>query len=117
MRTEEIHGVRVLHLDADGPALRDAADVIGDAWSETAVLVAIPVARLDPEFFRLRSLIAGEFIQKFVNYRLRLAILGDITQFVAASDALRDFVWESNRGDHVWFLADERELSERLAPK
>lgn len=46
---------------------------------------------------------------------MRLAILGAIAEYVAAKDAFRDFVWESNRGEHVWFLADEHALSEKLA--
>jgi hypothetical protein len=114
MRVDDSTGIRVLYVDADGPAAREANDFIGDAWSEQATLVAVPAARLDPEFFRLRSLIAGEFIQKFVNYRIQLAVVGDISAHVEASDALRDFVWESNRGDHVWFVADEAALTQRL---
>lgn len=116
MRITEAGGIRVLHVDDDGPPISTANDVIGDAWSEEATLIAIPVARLDPAFFDLRSLVAGEFLQKIVNYRLRVAILGDISAFVAESGALRDFVWESNRGTQVWFLDDEAALLARLVP-
>jgi hypothetical protein len=59
--------------------------------------------------------LAGEITQKIVNYRLTLAVLGDISRHVEASGALRDYVWESNRGDHVWFLADQAELKAKLA--
>jgi len=118
MRIDESGGVRVLHLDAEGPTISssaDAADLVGLVWGENVGMIAIPVARLDPEFFRLRSLLAGDIVQKLVNYRLNLAVVGDITAFVAASDALRDFVWESNRGTHVWFVPDEAALVEKLA--
>ena len=47
--------------------------------------------------------------------RRRVAILGDIGEAVARSAALRDFVRESNRGRHVWFVADRMELERRLA--
>ena len=76
----------------------------------------IPVERLDPAFFDLSSLVAGEFLQKIVNYRLRIAIVGDIARFTESSGALRDFVWESNRGTQVWFVDDEAALEGRLAP-
>ncbi len=33
------------------------------------------------------------------------------------SGALRDFVWESNRGEHVWFTADEVEPAAKLASR
>jgi len=115
MRITEAGGIRVLHVDDDGALISTANDVIGDAWSEDAALIAIPVTRLDSAFFDLSSLVAGEFLQKIVNYRLRVAIIGDISAFTAKSGALRDFVWESNRGTQVWFVDDESALNARLA--
>ena len=53
-------------------------------------------------------------IQKFVNYGIRLVILGDVARHVAESDALRDFIRETNRGTQVWFLSDRAELEARL---
>src|SRR5918995_6659882 len=116
MRIDDRSGIRVLHLDAEGEPIStpdDASDLVGTAWSHNASLIAVPAERLDPEFFRLRSGIAGEITQKLVNYRLRLAVIGDITKQVKASGALRDYVWESNAGDHVWFVDDEAALAEK----
>ena len=118
MRIDESSGIRVLHLAPEGAPVSspdDAADLIGDAWAHRAGAVAVPVERLDPGFFDLSTGIAGEITQKFVNYRLRLAVIGDISEYVDASSALRDFVWESNHGRHVWFAADEAALGEKLA--
>ena len=114
----DLHGLHILLCDADGPRLaseRDATDIIGDAFGAQAQMVVLPVARLADDFLDLRTRLAGEVIQKFVNYQIRLAILGDIEAPLAASKALRDFVYESNRGRHVWFAADMDELAERLA--
>ena len=69
---------------------------------------------LDPAFFTLSSGVAGEFVQKFVQYGQRLAVVGDISELVSQSDALRDFVGECNRGRAVWFVADADELVRRL---
>ena len=80
-----------------------------------ATLIVIPVECLDDDFFRLQTRIAGELIQKFVQYRRRLAIVGDISRHLAESSALRAFVYESNRGNEVWFLATREELEQRLA--
>jgi hypothetical protein len=112
-----VHGVAVFSVPADGPALseREATDLIGDAMWQHADLVALPVSRLTEDFFTLRTRVAGEITQKFVNYRLRLAIVGDISAYVARSTALRDFVAESNRGRQLWFVADDDELAARLA--
>ncbi|MBV1852523.1 DUF4180 domain-containing protein [Catellatospora tritici] len=120
MRAElvEINGLAVLVYPADGPAYteRDITDVIGDALGSGAEWVALPVTRLDEDFFALRTRVAGEIAQKFVNYRLRLAVLGDIAHHVTASTALRDFVYESNRGRQLWFLPDLAALTTRLTP-
>ena len=119
MRISGSDDFRILYADSE-PVIANSDqvnDVIGSAWGESISLIALPVARLDPEFFRLRSGLAGDVLQKFVNYRLQLAIIGDISEHLAASEALRDFVWESNRGDHVWFLADEEELVAKLASR
>jgi len=54
-------------------------------------------------------------LQKFVNCRLRLAIIGDYSALASSSAALRDFINESNRGDAVWFLRGIGDLEMRLA--
>jgi hypothetical protein len=112
-----MHGIRVLTCAPDGLKLRtdrDAVDLVGDALSQDAELVIVPVERLGDGFFTLNTRIAGEIIQKFVTYRRRLAILGDISKYLAESSALRAFVYETNRGRQVWFVADLAELRRRL---
>ena len=111
-----IDGVAVLRCAADGPLLdgeQAALDLVGEALGRAELLV-VPVARVAPAFFALASGVAGAVVQKFVNYRLRLAIVGDVEEYVAASTALRDFVRECNRGTQTWFVADETELAARL---
>lgn len=116
-RVIERRGVPVLVCGDDGPPIagpQDALDVIGAAYFQADV-VAVPAHRLDERFFTLRTGVAGEIMQKFVNYRVRLAVVGDISAHVTASTALRDLVRESNRGQHVWFVADLDELDTHLA--
>jgi hypothetical protein len=102
---------------SDGEKLRtdgDAVDVISEASGQDAQLIVIPVERLDPDFFRLRTGVAGQILQKFVTYGRRVAIVGDISKQVEESSALRDFVVESNRGDHIWFVETIADLERRL---
>ena len=111
-------GATVYVCAADGPPLdgeRAATDIIGESYACRPVVVAIPVGRLAPDFLTLSARIAGETIQKFVNYGLKVAFVGDVSEALAASNALRDFVRESNRGRHVWFVADMAELEAKLA--
>jgi Domain of unknown function (DUF4180) len=114
----EIAGQSVHVCDAEGPSLaedRNLSDLVGELFGSGARLVAIPLERLGPEFLRLSSGVAGAVLQKLVNYRFQVAVLGDVSAAVAASDPLRDFVRESNRGTTVWFVRDLAELEGKLA--
>jgi hypothetical protein len=114
----ETHGVRVLECDANEKQLRnynEAVELIGNAFEKRASVILVPAECLDDDFFRLNTRIAGELIQKIVQYRLRLVIVGDISRHLAESTALRAFVLEANRGKDVWFVATREELDERLA--
>lgn len=113
----ESQGSRILEYPATGMPLGSVAssmEMISAAFSQRADLVAIPVARLGDKFFQLGNGVAGEVLQKFVTYRLRVAIVGDMTPLGAASKALHDFVVECNRGSAVWFVRDADELNDRL---
>ena len=119
MRTSQINGLNVLIYPTDGPALgssNDALDAIGATYGQEIDAIAIPASRFSPDFFRLRTGLAGEFIQKFQNYGLRLAVVGDVSGAVAASDALRDFIYETNKVGRHLFVADEDDLGKRLKP-
>lgn len=110
---EIIAGRRALVWEAEGVLLaspRDASDLVGEVLSAEAELVVIPATRLSPDFLRLSSGLAGEVLQKFVNYGLGVVILGDISTATQASAPLRDFVRESNHGRSIWFVPDRAAL-------
>ena len=111
------NNLTLLELDATGPALgsdRDASDVLSEAFPADATVVVIPVERLDPSFFELRSGLAGGFFQKMQNYERRLVILGDVAAQTAASKSLHDFVFETNRHGNHLFAPDRETMLARL---
>ena len=111
-------GQTVLCCADEGEILSSPAlimDFIGAAFGAGAEWMALPVSRLSPDFFQLRSGLAGEVSQKFVNYQIRLAVVGDIQPWLQQSEALSAWVRECNRGQQVWFVVDLDELSRRLA--
>lgn len=105
-----------LVLSADGAPLtsRAARDVIGDALTLGVDTVVVPVERFEPAFFDLRSGIAGDIVQAFVTYQLRLVVLGELPPVASSSRAFAAFVAESNRGPQTWFVADVPALDARL---
>jgi hypothetical protein len=110
-------GMNACRVDPSGPVIVDGqgvVDIIGETWDQDVDLLVVPVERLAPEFFQLSTGLAGEVLQKFVDYGYQVAIVGDIEAHLAASSALRDLVRESNSGRHVWFLPDQAALDARL---
>jgi hypothetical protein len=115
-----VHGTtRVLEVALEGPPVstgQDALDLVGDAWGHDATWVALPVGRLDPAYFDLRSGLAGELAQRFQNCGVRLAVVGDLGAHTEASDAFRDLVREAGRGrGSVVFVPDEAALRALVA--
>ena len=112
-----IQGTPALVLPEDGAPLdtvEAATEMVGEAaWGQVEIVV-IPVGRLTDDFFELKTGFAGDVAQKFVNYRLRLAIVGDIESRVGESVSLRAWVTESNRGRQLWFVPSRDALAERL---
>jgi hypothetical protein len=116
--TFELHGLRIFAPPASGPPYHteaDAVDLIGEAFEHDASCVALPVERFDPDFFDLRTRSLGEFVQKFVTYGRRVVFVGDLSRYLEQSSSLRAFVREANEGDHIWFVLDLEELTERIA--
>ncbi len=108
---------KVLLLSDTGPLLAspgDTNDFLALSWGSEASTMVIPRTRLGEDFLQLRTRLAGEVVQKFVNYGLRLVVLGDISDALVQSAALRDFVREANAGRHLWFLPDEEVLEQKF---
>jgi hypothetical protein len=95
----------------------ELSGLIGDLFGSGAKIVAIPLSRLGPDFLRLGSGVAGQVLQKLVNYRFQVAVVGDVSAALVRSEPLRDFVRESNRGTSVWFVDDLARLEQLLSPR
>ncbi len=67
---------------------------------------------IHPDFFILSTGLAGEILQKFVNYNGRIAIYGDFSRYT--SKPLKDFIYESNKGKDVFFVATQEEAVDKL---
>jgi hypothetical protein len=68
--------MRIVVAADEGIAIRSARDVtdaLGACFGSAGLILT--EADLAREFFDLRSGLAGEFLQKFTNYRMRAAIV------------------------------------------
>ena len=65
------------------------------------------------DFFILSKGLAGEILQKFINYQTKFAIYGDYSKYT--SKPLKDFIYESNNGKDVFFVENESEAIDKLS--
>ena len=68
---------------------------------------------LHPDFFDLKTGLAGEILQKFSNYRMRLAVVGDFSAL--SSKSLGDFIRESNKFGTISFVDTIENALDRLS--
>lgn len=90
----------------------DILDIMAEAGYNRAGALIIHEDNLPEGFFDLSTRIAGEILQKFSNYRMKLAITGDFIDI--KSKSLRDFIMESNRTGIISFVASTEEAISRL---
>jgi len=93
----------------------DILDIIGEVGIKECSRVIIHSESFSKDFFDLRSGLAGEILQKFSNYRMKLAIIGDFSDLKSRS--WRDFIRESNRGRKVNFVKSVEEAIASLTNK
>lgn len=92
---------------------QDALDMMGDASSYSCNRIIIRERNLHADFFILHTGFAGEILQKFSTYSIKLAIIGDFAKY--KSKNLQDFIRESNRGNSIFFVDGFDEAMIRLA--
>lgn len=91
---------------------QDVLDIFGDLMATDCERVIIHEHNLHPDFFDLKTRLAGEILQKFSNYRVKVAIVGDFTKY--NSKSLQDFILESNKSNYVFFADNTESAIERL---
>lgn len=85
-------------------SIEDGADLMGHLYYQDFGKVILYEKNICPDFFDLRTGMAGDILQKFSNYRIRLAIIGNFKKY--ESQSLRDFIFESNKGRQINFIDD-----------
>jgi hypothetical protein len=92
----------ILSADTIIATTEDGLDLLGNLYFQGFDKIIIHQKNITPDFFDLKTGIAGEILQKFSNYRVQLAIIGDFKQYTSKS--LQDFIFESNKQRHIIFV-------------
>ncbi|MGR3857310.1 DUF4180 domain-containing protein [Chryseobacterium indologenes] len=105
IQQHEINSIKIAEIISDDIIIRSAQDVLdlmGNIYYQGFDKVILYEKNITPEFFDLKTKIAGEILQKFSNYRIGLAIVGDFSKY--ESKSMRDFIFESNKTNHINFV-------------
>jgi len=105
IKTHIINKVKIAEVIAEHCVINnvdDGLDLLGNVYYQGFDQVIVHEKNITADFFVLKNKIAGDILQKFSNYRMRLIIIGDFSKY--NSNSLRDFILESNKGKQVNFL-------------
>lgn len=87
--------------------VQDALDLMASIkFNHDSYKIVIRQANITEDFFELKTRLAGDILQKYVNYHIKLAVVGNFK--VYNSKSLKDFIYECNKGEQVFFLEDEQ---------
>ena len=93
--------------------VQDVLDLFGELYGQYYDGIILYERNITHDFFDLQTKLAGEILQKFSNYRIRLVIVGDWSKYTSRS--LEAFICESNRGKTVNFSSSPTEALKLLS--
>jgi len=92
---------------------QDALDILANCAYQDARRILMYQENISDSFFDLKTTLAGDILQKFSNYNVKLAIVGDFSKY--SSNSLRDFIYESNKAGRISFVATKEDAMDALS--
>ena len=92
---------------------QDALDIMADCSYQGATSIIFYQENITADFFDLKTKLAGDILQKFSTYNIRVAIVGDFSNY--NSKSLNDFIYESNKVGRVNFVDTLSQAQEKLS--
>ena len=113
----ESNNVEIANVESSELLINDvqsALDLMATVRYETDCdRMIINKSAISEDFFDLSTKLAGDILQKYINYQMKIAVVGDFS--VYKSKSLKDFIYECNNGKDIFFLPDENKAIERLS--
>ncbi|MBW6480848.1 MAG: DUF4180 domain-containing protein [Bacteroidales bacterium] len=103
--THQINEVKIAEVISEDIIINSvdsAVNLLGNLYYQGFDKIIIHEKILTPDFFDLKNGMAGDILQKFSNYRMPLAIIGDFSKYTSKS--VNAFINECNRGKQINFV-------------
>ncbi len=114
--SHQTDGLTFLEIHSEEQFINNVQDVLnlfGELYGQYYDGIILYERNITPDFFDLQTKLAGEILQKFSNYRIRLVIVGDWSKYTSRS--LEAFICESNKGKTVNFSSSPTEALKLLS--
>ncbi len=98
---------------SDDCLIQEPGDILDVIANVPTGIVILQKAMLPAAFFDLKTKFAGEMLQKISNYNVRLAVIGDFSEY--SSKSLHDFIRESNRSSRTIFVHSIEEAIKKFS--
>lgn len=118
IRTHLIHDAKIAEVISDDIIIstpNDGFELMANLYYQDFDKIILHAKNISSTFFDLKTGIAGEILQKFSTYRVRLAIVGDFNLY--PSKSLKDFIYESNMLKQINFVQTTPEAINALSIK
>ena len=115
IKTHLINGIQAAELISGDLLIADVASgaqLLVELYYQHFDMIFFHEKNINPDFFELRSGMAGELLQKASNSGLRLAFIGKFENY--SSKSLHDFIRESNRYGKILFMSSVEEAIKRF---
>ena len=113
----EVNNRKIAVVNSELPIISDGQSALeflmNIGYEHNCRSIAVNREAFVEDFYKLSTGVAGEVAQKIVNYRYRLAIIGDFSAYT--SKPLIDYMYECNNGGHLYFVADENDAVKKLS--
>jgi Domain of unknown function (DUF4180) len=110
IKTHQINKINIAEVISEDIVIanfQDGLDLLGDLYFQGFDKIILQEKNITPDFFDLKTGIAGEILQKFSNYQVRLAIVGDFSKY--QSKSIKEFIFESNKLGQINFVETKTE--------
>jgi len=116
IETHTINNTKIAEVIAENiiiKSIEDGSQLVADIYYQDFDGIILYEKNITPLFFDLKTGIAGEILQKFSNFRICLAIIGEFEKY--ESKSVKDFIFESNKNRQINFVNTLEEGLQRFS--
>lgn len=106
------NGKDVAIIDDTTVTINDTQQFLDMIFNLSSEYIIVRKEIFNEAFFDLKTGLAGDILQKVVNYSRRMGVVGDFSKY--SSKSLQAFIYETNKSNTIVFVATVEQALSRL---